>query len=144
MYWTRTRKKWCDSAEVRGPCQRTHLILFSFLTHRMPLSGSKFQISRHSRSSSFCEAIAQCWARSHLKVICLWSICQKFDNLTFFMARVRVWAHVGLWGGYDDQQHVYCRPSWLLRVSYQLTGSARLRNLGNFVRLTLIRRVAYV
>jgi len=60
------------------------------------------------------------------------------------MARVRVWAHVGLWGGYDDQQHVYCRPSWLLRVSYQLTGSARLRNLGNFVGLTLIRRVAYV
>ena len=60
------------------------------------------------------------------------------------MARVRVWAHVGLWGGYDDQQHVCCRPSWLLRVSYQLTGSARLRNLGNFVWLTLIRRVAYV
>ena len=42
MYWTRTRKKWCDSAEVRGP-QRTHLILFSSLTHRMPLNGSKFQ-----------------------------------------------------------------------------------------------------
>ena len=69
--------------------------------------------------------------------------CQQ-TSLTIAVDRQGSWLGTrrGLWGRCDNQQQMCCRPSLLLRVSYQLTGSARLRNLGNFVRLALIRRVA--
>ena len=136
-------KKWCDGAEMATRRSSTsHIARISYcflLVVTIPLFWHAYRLL-----ILILRGCSDSELDCHLKVtIMSVKFCQQ-TSLTIAVDRQGSWLGTrrGLWGRCDNQQQMCCRPSLLLRVSYQLTGSARLRNLGNFVRLALIRRVA--